>query len=88
MCQMDVFFCANFWIWKNGIPVQGTMEVWKAAMHRWRNCREDSRITQRADGRKIAENMSNDNIDKVPIGEKANLAIKEAAHFLSCTLEI
>ena len=46
------------------------------------------RITQRADGRKIAENMSNDNIDKVPIGEKANLAIKEAAHFLSCTLEI
>ena len=64
------------------------MEIWKAAMHRWRNCRKDSRITQRADGRKIAENMSNDNIDKVPIGEKANLAIKEAAHFLSCTLEI
>lgn len=85
---MDVFFCANFWIWKNGISVQGTMEIWKAAMHRWRNCRKDSRITQRADGRKIAENMSNDNIDKVPIGEKANLAIKEAAHFLSCTLEI
>lgn len=81
-------FCANFWIWKNGISVQGTMEIWKAAMHGWRNCREDSRITQRADGRKIAENMSNDNIDKVPIGEKANLAIKEAAHFLSCTLEI
>lgn len=88
MCQMDVFFCANFWIWKNGISVQGTMEIRKAAMHGWRNCREDSRITQRADGRKIAENMSNDNIDKVPIGEKANLAIKEAAHFLSCTLEI
>ena len=39
------------------------------------------RITQRADGRKIAENMSNDNIDKVPIWEKANLTIKEASEY-------
>lgn len=41
----------------------------------------ESRITQRAAGRRIAENMSNDNIDKVPIWEKANLTIKEASEY-------